>query len=86
MDFVIEKGVYIPEKISPFSQRVPVESKYPIFAQMEVGDSFAAPNVDKKMLGNLGGARAAYQKKHPGVKFTSRTIKEEGVIRIWRIS
>ncbi len=85
MDFVIEKGVYIPEKISPFSQRVPVESKYP-FAQMEVGDSFAVPGPDKKMIGNLGGARAAYQKKNPGVKFTTRSLKAEGILRIWRIS
>lgn len=64
---------------------------YP-FAQMEVGDSFAAPRdlglygkIDKRQ--NIIGASArGYARRHnPSAQFTVRLI-DENTVRCWRIA
>ena len=56
------------------------KSKYP-FRDMEVGDSFFAPG--SSVIGIHGCAR-----RHRPMKFTCRSIVENGVagIRVWRIA
>ena len=55
-------------------------SKYP-FRDMEVGDSFFAPG--SSVIGIHGCAR-----RHRPMKFTCRSVVEDGVvgIRVWRIA
>lgn len=70
-DFVIEKGVPLPQK-----RRRP--SRYP-FADMNVGDSFVTSNK------SVRGAMIAYAKRHPKkcLRFIAEA-QETGNIRVWR--
>jgi len=73
----IEKGVPIPE----YSQI----SKFPLL-DMEIGDSFVAPLVDKKALTN---AITRIHKRNQTYKFITRTVTGRGrtgkQTRVWRI-
>lgn len=68
MDFKIEKGLPI-EKWNR-------ESKYP-FREMEVGDSFVAPESLRFKASQYG--------KNLGMKFSTRKLPD-GTVRIWRIA
>jgi len=72
----IEKGIPVPPKGA-------ANKKYP-FSEMEVGDSFFAPNIRQALVTGSFGPHEA-----KGWKFTCRTIKDEaGVlqgVRVWRI-
>lgn len=83
----IEKGKPIPSRRSGCAS-------YP-FAEMEVGDSFAIPVAGLvKYKGNNGKKDLAYNRlsgsahihgRRNGKKFTIRTLKDEGVVRCWRV-
>lgn len=68
----IEKGVPLPTN----------KSKYP-FAKMEIGDSFVVNETTPSRTSTY----AHYAGKRLGMKFTVRTVEEEGrkVIRVWRV-
>ena len=72
VQIVIEKNVPAPAN--------PRRRKYP-FAEMEVGDSFFAPNI------KISSVTYSFA-RHPGKKFTARTVTENGVkgFRVWRIA
>ena len=76
-EYHIEKGVPIPE----YSQI----SKFPLL-DMEIGDSFVAPLVDKKALTN---AITRIHKRNQTYKFITRTVTGRGrtgkQTRVWRI-
>ena len=74
-EFIIEKGMPVPLR----SNAVP---KYP-FADLEVGDSFIAPPITKRILSN---AAHRYKRKHKseGWNFVCRTLQDG--CRIWRIA
>lgn len=68
---------------------------YP-FGEMKVGDSFALPlggaikfpgnnGVKDITYSRLAGAAHGYGRKHSR-KFAVRTIKDEGVVRCWRVA
>ena len=69
-NFKIEKGVPIPSAQGANGTR-----KYP-FEDLEVGDSFEAPEVARK-------STYMYEKS-TGFKFTCRAVSET-TVRIWRI-
>lgn len=70
----IEKGVPIPDAVRR-------GQKWDhLFAQMEIGDSFAVPAFAH---GALGHAKVEYQRRTPGTRFTLRKI-DETETRIWR--
>lgn len=71
--FTVEKGVPRPKLKGR-------NSKYP-WADMEVGDSFAAP---KKLSISLVNS-AAQQSRKRGWKFSVRTMDEQ-TCRVWRIA
>ena len=80
----IEKGIPFPRPTGGAPR------KYP-FPDMEVGDSFAVPM--EGVMGNKGMDIAAdrvrcaacnYARPN-GVKFIVRTIREDGVVRCWRV-
>ena len=71
------------DKNIPIPSRMDKVKVYP-FHQMEVGDSFAVSYAGKNsrsMQSNIGGLCCRFRPK----KFTVRTMKNEKVIRIWRI-
>jgi hypothetical protein len=69
----IEKGVPIPP---PKGGAV----KYP-FADMEIGDSFAAPGVpDRTLRPQVSKANTRF----PGRRFVCRAIG--GLLRVWRVA
>lgn len=74
----IEKNVPIPD-----AMRFGKPRKYP-FAEMDVGDSFFAPNVGiSAMAGSI-----TYASKRHGKKFATRFLTENGVkgVRVWRVA
>lgn len=71
-DFVIEKGIPLPESRGT--------SRYPL-SKMEVGDSFEITGADPRMEKQL---RAAIGRHLNGRKFTCRKVGVQ-VFRIWRI-
>lgn len=84
--FKIEKGIAIPT--------VPNQTVYP-FSKMKVGDSFAVPlsgeilNAGKngkwdRTQSRVRSAASIYQRKYGGA-FTVRLMKDEGVVRCWRV-
>lgn len=80
----IEKGIPIPTTI-------PKGSKFP-FDKMEVWDSFAIPIVeitDKgKLIHNSSSVSTAaghFCRTHKGYKFVVRTLREQEIIRCWRV-
>ena len=82
--FEIESGIPIPES------RSHARSAYP-FAAMEVNSSFVVAIGDeeyKRVVSRVRGACGVYSAAHPGVKFTVRTVQENGGIglRVWRIA
>ena len=97
MEYKIEKGLPIP-KIQGIGGLKFGVSKYPL-SQLDVGDSFSIPllgserkcrnnggSQDRAPM-NLASAISNYYKTHKdGKKFTIRTIKDEGVVRCWRIA
>ncbi len=72
------------DKNIPFPSRNSWHAKYP-FPEMEVGDSFFVPN---KTTRDLCGTVAGWTKRHPGAKFTSRTVRENDIdgVRVWRVA
>lgn len=72
MSYAIEKGVPPPEQIS--------KAKYP-FPEMEVGDSFVAPQSDIDKVRFAAGQMA----RRKGMKFATRRM-DDGTYRIWRLS
>lgn len=87
----IESGVPLPRRSNSGGR----PCKYP-FHDLKVGDSFAIPlggdvlltgNHGKKdrFLSTLRAAASQYSKRNGG-KFTVRTMRDEGVIRCWRIA
>jgi hypothetical protein len=89
MTFKIEKDVPIPAIPQAGRPRL-----YP-FAEMEIGDSFSVPlsgvrvkansGYTDKAARNLVSAASIYSKKC-GIKFSTRTLHGEGVVRCWRVS
>ena len=81
----ITNAVPLPEPNKGGRRRI-----YP-FPDMEVGDSFAVPlSGDKHLKGgdmtaNRVGLAARRFGRLTGRKFTIRTVREEGVVRCWRI-
>ena len=73
--FSIEKGVPIPES------RGGGRGKYP-FREMEIGDSFFVAGKSTAKFS----AHVHHHRKRHGLKFTTRTVTEDGVkgVRIWR--
>lgn len=69
----IERGIPMPNN-SKGARKFP-------FAEMEVGDSFAAPS-DK--ITSARQSAVAFGKYH-GIKFSCRK-QEDGSIRIWRVA
>ena len=58
-------------------------NSYP-FAKMDVGDCFDAPIEDTV---KIRPAATYWSKRHAtGVKFTIRVIRDEGVVRCWRLA
>lgn len=85
----IEKGIPLPA-----STRHGSGILYP-WAELEVGDSFSVPddagfvNGSKfsKVQSTLISCARTYAKRHnPTAKFTVRVIKNEGVVRVWRVA
>lgn len=84
--FEIKKGVPMPKKAS--------SGAVYNFAGMNVGDCFDAPDDMGKTKNGcsirqnvmISCSRVWAKKCAPERKFTTRTIKEEGVIRCWRIA
>lgn len=73
--YSIVKGAALPSRAANCS-------KYP-FAEMEIGDSFDAGEVDSKGRSRVGSAVYAYSKKH-GVKFAIRHSAADKHLRVWR--
>ena len=89
MTYVIEKKIPIPAPGRDRKCR-----KYP-FDKMQAGDSFAVPLSGEitsagkngpydKALVRVRSAACGFSRKR-GCKFTVRTLKDEGVIRVWRV-
>jgi hypothetical protein len=80
----VEKGIPIPI-INRTTRHL-----YP-FEKMEIGDSFAVPVIleepHHKKFNKLNSAICAWRRKNkcPEKKFTCRFIKEESIIRCWRV-
>ena len=72
--FEIEKHIPIPEHTGSGAR-----PKYP-FADMEVGDSFFAPNMTARSLINA----SQWHANKTGKKFTCSTV--EGGARCWRVA
>ena len=72
-EFVIEKGI-------PPARRANAAPDYP-FSEMDIGDSFIAPPITKRILSNAAGR---YKRKHKatGWDFICRTTADG--CRIWR--
>lgn len=73
--FTVEDGVPIPDKRQPGRP-----SKYP-FDTMEIGQSFFAPGIKVRKVGN---AARHYRPK----RFRCRTVVENGIrgTRCWRVA
>jgi len=73
--FTVEDGVTIPDKRQPGRP-----SKYP-FDTMEIGQSFFAPGIKDRKVGN---AARHYRPK----RFRCRTMVENGIrgTRCWRVA
>ena len=73
--FTVEDGVPIPDKRQPGRP-----SKYP-FETMEIGQSFFAPGIKVRKVGN---AARHYRPK----RFRCRTVVENGIrgTRCWRVA
>ena len=83
MTYAIEKKIPVPRVSGRGGRRY---AKYP-FAQMRKGDSFAVPFTDDtlpKVRGRLSVCATTYAQRNGG-KFTLRTLKDDGVIRVWRV-
>jgi len=72
--FQIEKNIPAPVHMGSGAK-----PKYP-FAQMEVGDSFFAPNMTARALINA----SQWHANKTGKKFTCSTV--EGGARCWRVA
>ena len=86
----IETGIEVPP--SAKGSGGGRSSKYPL-DDLEVGQSFAIPLTGERLKQN-GADRArvrlsvsiAYFQRTTGKKFTTRLLKDEGVVRCWRIA
>lgn len=81
MEIKIEKGIK-----QPYHGR----DKYlHLFDQMEVGDSFLVPIMDHTytQIQNIlvASARHFSRKTNSGKKFRTKSMEDEGGVRIWRI-
>ena len=75
--YKIKKNVPIPEKR--------LHNSFP-WRLMEIGDSFDVPIADLKHGSNtVYSSYNAWRKRHKPIKITIRAIKEENLIRVWRI-
>ncbi len=70
----IDKGVPLPDN-TRWGHRWP-------FHEMEVGDSFAVP-LDTPEAKRVRSAACHCGKRH-NQRFTIRTLRSEGVVRVWR--
>ncbi len=79
--YPVEHGIPIPARAQPFDV-------YQLH-RLEVGDSIALPIVpgwtSKQIYSRVDSAVSKFRKTHPDTKFTCRHIKEESVVRCWRI-
>jgi len=78
-----EKIEYEVEKDIPIPVHIPKGSRYP-FSKMEVGDSFKVPYA-KNVGSTISGGAGHFRRVHPEYKFVIRTLKEEGIVRCWRV-
>lgn len=81
--FLIEKNVPLAPKATGKAPRVAKPSKYP-FAYMAVGDSFFWKGAKQTTVAGLAGNVARTAKD--GRKFVTRTDKDAGGIRCWRVA
>ena len=82
-DIKIEKNVPVPSGAG--RGRNPL---YP-FTDMEIGDSFALPLVAEAggstATNRVNQAASQHSRRH-GAKFTVRTLRDEGIVRCWRVA
>ena len=78
-----EKTEYEVEKDIPIPVHISKGSRYP-FSKMEVGDSFKVP-YEKNVGSAISGGAGHFRRAHPEYKFVIRTLKEEGIVRCWRV-
>lgn len=89
MQITIEKNVPVPPIVRIGGSK---RATYP-FAQMEPGDSFAlslaghkaADGKRDRMAARLSAAATSHAKRRGG-EFTVRELKDEGVVRVWRVA
>ena len=82
--------IHIEKDVPPPERKTGRPPKYP-FMKMEVGDSFTLPLAgtltnkgSDTVTQRLRSATENHTKKY-GRKFMLRTLKDEGVVRCWRI-
>ena len=84
----IEKGVPMPAPARGGRKGI-----YP-FAAMAVGDSFAVPLKGEcssqghdKAMATVARCASSWSRRHDYVhKFSVRTVRDEGVVRCWRVA
>jgi len=89
MSIVIEKNIPIPDRKFGKGGR---KLHYPL-ADMQVGESFAVPLIGEEYQSGKGdkatkmiaASVSRYSRIH-AVKFVVRTLKDEGVVRVWRVA
>lgn len=87
MQITLEKNIPLPRRSGGPGKK----AIYP-FATMSVGDSFSLPlsgdtdarGYDKMAL-RLSNAANGHRLRHGG-EFTVRTLRDEGVVRCWRVA
>ncbi len=79
MAYKIEEGIPIPLQYRGGSKK-----KYP-FDDMEIGDSFLVTCIKGKVK-SVSASLIGSTRRVPHKSFTTRYIKEEKGVRIWRIS
>jgi BarA-like signal transduction histidine kinase len=76
-NFIIRDDIPIPAPRSSLAYMLPLE-------QMGIGQCIDLP-IESTRLVATAIARCAKLKAYGQKAFTSRTLKEEGVVRIWRV-
>jgi hypothetical protein len=79
--YPVEHGIPMPARTSPFD--------YYQLDRLEVGDSISLPVVldatPKQVYSRIDSAVSKFRKTHPERKFACRSIRDENVVRCWRI-
>lgn len=87
-EYEVKTGVEIPKKRS--GGRPLGHTKYP-WAQMNVGDCFDVPVEDveakgRLMASNMRSVAGNHARRcGGGLKYAVRLMKQEGVVRVWRV-